>query len=51
METTIEGMLNRDEMERRRLEAAQHLLNGTAQAEVAPADAVHQIEQYQRYRQ
>jgi putative transposase len=35
METSVQSLLNRDEMERRRLEAAQHLLNGIAQAEVA----------------
>jgi transposase len=35
METTTQGLLSRDEMERRRLEAAQDLLNGTAQSEVA----------------
>src|SRR5438477_6044256 len=32
---TIQGMLNRDDMERRRLEAAQDLLNGITQSEVA----------------
>jgi transposase len=35
METSIQGLLNRDEMERRRLEAAQDLLNGIAQSQVA----------------
>ena len=35
METTIQGLLNRDEMERRRLEAAQDLLNGISQSQVA----------------
>src|SRR5579864_1159294 len=35
METTVPGMLNRDEMERRRLEAAQDLLNGITQSQVA----------------
>jgi transposase len=35
METTIQTLLNRDEMERRRLEAAQDLLNGIAQSQVA----------------
>jgi len=34
METSIQGLLNRDEMERRRLEAAQDLLNGTTQSQV-----------------
>lgn len=35
METSIQGLLNRDEMERRRLEAAQDLLNGITQSQVA----------------
>jgi transposase len=35
METSNQGLLNRDEMERRRLEAAQDLLNGTTQSNVA----------------
>jgi transposase len=35
METIIQGLLNRDDMERRRLEAAQELLNGTTQSQVA----------------
>ena len=35
METSIQGSLNRDDMERRRLEAAQDLLNGIAQSQVA----------------
>ena len=35
METTIQGTLNRDEMERRRLDAAQDLLNGISQSQVA----------------
>jgi transposase len=35
METCIQGLLNRDEMERRRLEAAQDLLNGITQSQVA----------------
>jgi putative transposase len=35
METIIQGLLNRDDMERRRLEAAQDLLNGTTQSQVA----------------
>jgi transposase len=35
METSAQGLLNRDEMERRRLEAAQDLLNGITQSNVA----------------
>jgi transposase len=35
METYTQGLLNRDEMERRRLEAAQDLLNGITQSNVA----------------
>lgn len=35
METSTQGLLNRDEMERRRLEAAQDLLNGITQSNVA----------------
>ena len=35
METSVQGLLNRDEMERRRLEAAQDLLNGITQSQVA----------------
>src|ERR1041385_6738161 len=35
METSIQVLLNRDEMERRRLEAAQDLLNGLTQSNVA----------------
>jgi putative transposase len=35
METSSQSLLNRDEMERRRLEAAQDLLNGIAQSQVA----------------
>src|SRR4051812_6718908 len=35
METSIQSLLNRDDMERRRLEAAQDLLNGIAQSHVA----------------
>jgi transposase len=35
MESTIQETLNRDEMERRRLEAAQDLLNGITQSQVA----------------
>jgi transposase len=35
METIIQGLLNRDEMERRRLEAAKDLLNGITQSQVA----------------
>jgi len=35
METSIQSSLNRDDMERRRLEAAQDLLNGIAQSQVA----------------
>ena len=35
METFTQSLLNRDEMERRRLDAAQHLLNGTPQSQVA----------------
>ena len=35
METSVQGFLNRDEMERRRLEAAQDLLNGISQSDVA----------------
>ena len=35
METFTQSLLNRDEMERRRLDAAQDLLNGIAQSQVA----------------
>src|SRR5690349_3013235 len=35
MDTITQALLSRDEMERRRLEAAQDLLNGTTQSEVA----------------
>jgi transposase len=35
MEMSVQGLLNRDEMERRRLEAAQDLLNGITQSQVA----------------
>lgn len=35
MDTNTQGLLNRDEMERRRLEAAQDLLNGITQSNVA----------------
>jgi len=35
METFTQSLLNRDEMERRRLEAAQDLLNGIPQSQVA----------------
>jgi putative transposase len=35
METIIQGLLNRDEMERRRLQAAEDLLNGITQSQVA----------------
>ena len=35
MQTSVQALLNRDEMERRRLEAAQDLLNGITQSQVA----------------